>query len=278
MLTHLAQWHPAWQRFHAPLVTFGVTLALALVARFLRSGLLAVAAGGLGLAAGWYSLTGRLWPVPAAHSVEQLGALAMISLVIVLLSDRLGSARWPWLGTMLAAAAAAWLLAGAPRHLAGVRAEWPIGLVAAVSALLFARLLAGGTPDLPRLALAGLTLAAGLQVAGAAPFWTQLALVPAAAALGLFGSLPIPGIAVLPLAIGTAALGCLVAMNLGRLARLGLGPADAAALSPLLAILLQPKAAARCQRLGRAATLAGCVLAGAVAVACVWLTRQALAR
>ncbi len=274
MLTYLAQ----WQRFHAPLIAFAVTLALVLLARFLRVGLLATAAGGLGLAAGWYYLTGRLWPVQAPHSINQLGALAVVTLLIALVCDWLGSGRGTWISVIVAAVATAWLLSGAPRDLATLREEWPIGLAAAISVFVLARMLADGTPDVPRLALAGLTLAAALHVAGTSPAWTQLTLVPGVAALALFALPSMNGSAALPIATGIAALGCLAAIDLGRMTRLGFGPVDAAALSPLLAIMLQPNAAARCQRLGRAAAPAGCVLAGAIAVGCVWLARQALVR
>ena len=60
MPTHLAQ----WQQFHGPLIAFAVALGLALAGRFLRVGLLAAAAGGAGVVAGWYAVTGRLWALP----------------------------------------------------------------------------------------------------------------------------------------------------------------------------------------------------------------------
>jgi hypothetical protein len=274
MLTHLL----LWQRFHAPLIALAMTLGVILAARFLRIGQLGTAAGGLGLVAGWYLLTGRLWPVQAAHSVDQLGAVAVITLFAALVCDWLGSGRSAWISRLVAAVVTAWLLIGAPRHPAALRVEWPIGLAAAGSVLVFARLLADDASDVPRLALAGLTLAAALHIIGVSPAWTQLALVPAVAALAMLTLPSPPGAAALPLATGTAALCCVVAINLGRLARLGFNQADAAALSPLLAVLLQPNAAGRCQGLGRAATLAGCILAGAIAVGCVWLARQALPR
>ena len=80
---------------------------------------------------------------------------------------------------LLAALAAGWLLSGAPRHLAALRASWPIGLGVALAVLLFACDPGRQALDPLRLALAGLTLAAALHVAGAPPVWTQLALVPA---------------------------------------------------------------------------------------------------
>ena len=179
---------------------------------------------------------------------------------------------------LLAALTAGWLLSGAPRHLAALRASWPIGLGVALAVLLFARTLADQALDPLRLALAGLTLAAALHVAGTPPIWTQLALVPGLAALAMFALPPMPGQAALPVAVDVAALGCLAVINLGRMPRLGFAPVDAAALSPLLAVWLQPRTAERLSRFGRAAPLFGCLLAGAIAIGCVWLARQVLNR
>jgi hypothetical protein len=274
MPTHLAQWQP----FHGPLIAFAVALGLALAGRFLRVGLLAAAAGGTGVVAGWYVVTGRLWALPPATSVAELTSLAAIVLLIGLLCTWLGPARPAWIGMLLAALTAGWLLSGAPRHLAALRATWPIGLGVALAVLLFARTLADREIDPLRLALAGLTLAAALHVAGTPPVWTQLALVPGLAALAMLALPPMPGLAALPVAVDVAALGCLAAINLGRMPRLGFSPVDAAALSPLLAVWLQPRTAERLHRFGRAALLFGCLLAGAIAIGCVWLARQVLNR
>ena len=160
MPTHLAQ----WQQFHGPLIAFAVALGLALAGRFLRVGLLAAAAGGAGVVAGGtWSPAGSGWLSPTA-SVDALTGLAAIALLIGMLCAWLGPGRLAWIGMLLAALAAGWLLSGAPRHPAALRASWPIGLGVALAVLLFARALAGQALDRLRLALAGLTLAAALHV------------------------------------------------------------------------------------------------------------------
>ncbi|HEY2620205.1 MAG TPA: hypothetical protein VGI78_22890 [Acetobacteraceae bacterium] len=274
MPTHFIQ----WQQFHGPLIAFAVALGFALAGRFLRIGLLGAAAGGAGVAAGWYAMTGRLWVISPQPAADELTALAAIALIIGLVCSWLGPGRQEWIGALLAALAAGWLLSGAPRHLAGLRANWPMGLGVAVAVLLFARVLTAKALEPCGLALAGLTLAVALHVAGTSPMWTHLALVPGLVALAMFALPPMPGLAALPVAVDVAALGCVTAISLGRLPRLGFAPVDAAALSPLLAVWLRPRTAERLRSLGRAAPLAGCLLAGAIAVGCVWLARLLLGR
>jgi hypothetical protein len=274
MPTHFAQ----WQQFHGPLIAFAVALGLALVGRFLRIGLLGAMAGGAGVVAGWYAMTGRLWVISPQPPADDLTALAAIALIIGLLCTWLGPGRQDWIGALLAALAAGWVLTGAPQHLAGLRANWLVGLGVAVAVLLFARVLTTRAVEPLRLALAGLTLAAALHVAGTSPMWTHLALVPGLVALAMFAVPPTPGLAALPVAVAVAALGCVAVISLGRLPRLGFASVDAAALSPLLAVWLQPHAVERLRRVGRAAPLAGCLLAGAIAVGCVWLARLLLNR
>jgi hypothetical protein len=274
MLTHLAQ----WQRFHGPLIALAVTLALALAGRFLRMTLLATAAGGAGVVAGWCAVTGRLWTFSPQPSLDTLTGLAAAALVTGLFFGWLGSDRQTWICTALAALAAGWLLSGAPRHQAALRASWPVGLGVFVAVLVFVRLLAIGTSGPLRLALAGLTLAAALSIAGSPPVWAQLALVPGLAALAMFAFPSPPVLAAVPVAVDIAALGCLAAIDLGRFPRLGFAPVDAAAIAPLLAVWLQPRAAERMGRLGRMAPPAGGVLAGAIAVGLVWLARRAFGR
>ena len=153
-----------------------------------------------------------------------------------------------------------------------LRASWPIGLGVVLAALVFTRALTDPT----RLALAGLTLAASLHIAGTPPIWTQLALVPGLAALAMFALPAAAGLVALPVAVDIAGLASLSVIAMGRLPRLGFAPVDAAALSPLLAVWLLPRAEERLRRIGRAAPLAGGLLAGVIAVGCVWVVRQLL--
>jgi hypothetical protein len=273
VLSHFA----LWQRFHGPLVAVVVTLGLALAGRFLRIRLLDAAAAGAGVVAGWFAITGELWPVLARPSVENLTGLAAIALVIGLIATWMGPGRHDWIAMLLAALACAWLLSGAPRSLAGLRSEWPVGVGVVAAVLVFIRFLTG-SPEPLRLALAGLTLAAALQVAGAPPVWAQLALVPGLAALAIVAQAAPAAPAALPLAVDVAAACCLAVIAMGRLPRLGFSAPDAAALSPLLAVWLEPRTTERVRGLGSIAPLAGCLLAGAIAVGCVWLARQAIGR
>jgi hypothetical protein len=106
----------------------------------------------------------------------------------------------------------------------------------------------------------------------------QLALVPGLAGLAMLALPAMEGLAALPVAVDVGCLGCLSVIALGRLPRLGFGAADAAALSPLLAIWLMPHASERLRAAGRAAPLAGALLAGGIAVGCVWLALLVLHR
>ena len=142
-----------------------MALGLAVLGRFLRAGLVAAAAGGVGVLAGWFVLTGRLWAVPPPVSVDALTGLAAATLLIGLLCAWRGHERLTAVGMLAAALIAGWLMAGAPRHLAALRGSWPIGLGVALAAFVFARALTDPT----RLALAGLTLAAALHIAGTPP-------------------------------------------------------------------------------------------------------------
>jgi hypothetical protein len=263
-----------WQHFHGPLVALAVALGLVALGRFLRAGLVAAAAGGAGVLAGWFVLTGRLWAVPPPVSADTLTVLAAATLLIGLLCAWRGQERIASIGMVVAALVAGWLMADAPRNLAALRASWPIGLGVSLAALVFTRALTDPT----RLALAGLTLAAALHIAGSPPIWTQLALVPGVAALAMFTLPAAPGLVALPVAVDAAGLASLSVIALGRLPRLGFAPVDAAALAPLLAVWLLPRAEERLRRIGRAAPLAGGLLAGAIAVGCVWVVRQLLRR
>ena len=264
--------------FRGPLIAFAVALALALAGRFLRIGLVAAAAGGAGVLAGWYAISGRLWVTSPHLSVDDLTPLAGAMLLIGLLCARLGPGRGASIGMLLAAAFAGWWLSGAPMHLAGLRADWPIALGVAAAVLLFARLLAASMLEPLRLALAGLTMAASLHVVAAPPVWALLALVPALAAVAMLALPAMPGPVALPVAADTAAVGSLAVIAIGRFRRLGVGSIDVAALSPLLALWLVPHVAARLRVAGRAAPVVACVVAGAIAVAAAWGAHRALPR
>lgn len=177
---------------------------------------------------------------------------------------------------LLTALASGWFLSEAPRAWAALRTSWPIAVAGILGVLLFVRILTDRAVVPLYAGLAGLTLAAGLHIAGAPPFWTQLALVPGLAALALLILPSTDTQAALPVIVDTATLAALAALGTGRLARGAFAPADAAALSPLLAIWLAPRAAERMRPAGGAAPLAGSLIAGVTAVGCVWLARRLL--
>jgi hypothetical protein len=272
MLTVLA----AWRQFHGPLTAIAVTLALAGIGRFLRIELLCSAAGGVGVVAGWYVVTNRFWVSSPLPSVPALPGFATLTLVIALLCSWLASSRRRLVAMLFTALASGWFLAGAPRDGAALRASWPIAVAGILGVLLFVRILTDRAVVPLYLGLAGLTLAAGLHIAGASPFWTQLALVPGVAAFAMLILPSTDAQTALPVIVGTAVLAALAALATGRLSRLAFAPTDAAALSPLLAIWLAPRAAERMRSAGRAAPLASSLIAGVIAVGCVWLARRLL--
>lgn len=262
--------HAVWREFHGPLLGFAVALVLAVAGRFLRIGVLAAIAGGAGVLIGWYEITGQLWVVAPRLSVDDLMPVAVASLVIGLFAARAGSGRTGTACTVLAALFAGWWLSGAPRDATAFHAAWPLMLAVGVAVLLVGHVLTRQALDPPHLALVGLTLAGSLFVVAAPQVWIDLALTPGLVALALLALPAMPGPAALPVAADSAAVACLAVLVLGRLPRLGLGRVDVAALSPLLALWLVPYVAARARFAGRVATLAGSVLAGAIAVGAVW--------
>jgi hypothetical protein len=268
------QWHP----FRGPLIGFAAALALALLGRILRVQLLAVAAGGVGVVAGWYAITGALWVMPPPVTVDVLTGLAAAGLIIGLVAVRLGPASGATAAALVAGVLAGWWLSGAPRHMAAVHASWPIALGVGVVTTLFVRTLATGESQLLRLALSGLTMAASLHVVGVQSEWVQLALVPGVAALALLVVPPMPGIGLLPVALDIVAVGGTAILALGRLPRVGFGVVDLAVVSPLLGLWLAPHTAARLRFAGRAAPLVASVLAGSIAVGIVWGARRLLGR
>ena len=178
---------------------------------------MAAAAGGGVFSRAGIVLTGRLWAVPPPVSVDALTGLAVAALLIGLLCAWRGQDRLAWIGMLAAALIAGWLMAGAPRHLAALRGSWPIGLGVALAALLFVRALTDPT----RLALAGLTLAAALHIAGTPSIWTQLALVPGLAALAMFALPATAGLVALPVAVDVAGLASLSVIAWGACHDLG---------------------------------------------------------
>ena len=264
--------------FRGPLIGFATALALALVGRFLRIPLLAVAAGGAGVVAGWYAITGALWVMPPPVTVDVLTGMSAAALIIGLVAVRLGPASGSMAGMLVAGVLAGWWLSGAPRHLGALHAIWPIALGVALATILFVRAVAIGESQTLRLALAGLTMAASLHVVGVQSEWVQLALVPGVAALAMLASPPMPGIGGLPVALDIVAIGSMAVLTLGRLPRLGFGVVDLAVLSPLLALWLAPPTAARVRFAGRAAPLVAGVVAVAIAVGVVWGGRRLLGR
>lgn len=267
---------PDLHLFHAPVLAFAVALALAGAARFLRVGFLAAAAGGVGVLAGWYAITGALWVITARVSIDYLTQIAAAALLIGLLVGRLAEGSAGTVGALAAALFSGWWLMGAPRHLAGLRAGWPVGLATALATLMLIRLSTTGVQQPLLAVLASATLAASLYVAGVPPVWLQLALVPALAALAMCLLPPTPGLAVLPVAADIAALSCLVVVAVGRLPRLQVGAIDVAAASPYLALWLVPRAAPRFSLAGRAAPVAAGVLSGAASVGLTWVARAVL--
>lgn len=195
------------------LIGFAVALGLAFVARFMRSGWLAGAAGGAGAAAGWYAISGRLWVSPPRSPVDRLTIVAMLALIIVVLCIWLGRNRGALVSLILAAAFTGWWLCGAPRTQADLLQSWPVGLGVGVVVLLYARGLASDALDPLRLGLTGLTMAVSFHLVMLPPTWVQLALVPALAALALFALPVTPALAALPIATDLAAVGSLAVIE-----------------------------------------------------------------
>jgi hypothetical protein len=263
--------------FRAPLIGFAAALGLAFAARFTRSGLLAAAACGAGVVAGWFAISGRLWVTSPRSSVDRLTVVAAVVLVIGLLCTWLGRNRGALLGLGLAAAFTAWWLCGAPRTQPDLLQAWPIALGVSLTVLLYVRSLTDA-PEPLRLVLTGLTMAASFHVVMLPPIWIQLALVPALAALALFALPATPGLVALPIAADIAAVGSLAAINFGRLPHLRVGPVDVAAAAPLFALWLAPHLTGRFRFAGRAAPASASVLAALLATGAVWIASRILGR
>jgi hypothetical protein len=260
------------------LIGFAVALGLAFAARFMRSGWLAAAAGGAGVAAGWYAISGRFWVSSPRASVDHLTVVAVVALAIVVPCVWLGRNRGALAGLILAAAFTGWWLCGAPRNQADLLQAWPVGLGVGIAVLLYARGLASDRPDPLRLGLTGLTMAASFHLVMLPPTWVQLALVPALAALALVALPAAPGLAALPIATDIAAVGSLAVIEYGRLPHLRAGPVDIAAAAPLLALWVAPRLTGRFRFAGRAATTSASVLAAMIAIGTVWIAMRVLER
>ena len=260
------------------LIGFAVALGLAFVARFMRSGWLAGAAGGAGAAAGWYAISGRLWVSPPRSPVDRLTIVAMLALIIVVLCIWLGRNRGALVSLILAAAFTGWWLCGAPRTQADLLQAWPVGLGVGVVVLLYARGLASDALDPLRLGLTGLTMAVSFHLVMLPPTWVQLALVPALGALALFALPVTPALAALPIATDLAAVGSLAVIEYGRLPHLRAGPVDIAAVAPLFALWVAPRLTSRLRFAGRAAATSASVLAAMIAIGAVWIAMRVLRR
>jgi hypothetical protein len=272
-------WLPAIPHdFRGPLIGFAVALALAFAARFLRSGLLATAACGAGVVAGWCAITGRPWVTSPRPSVDHLPIVAAVALGVGLLCAWLGRSRGMLLGVMLTAAFTGWWLCGAPRNRPDLLQAWPIGLGVGIAVVLYARGMAADAPDPLRLALTALTMAASFHVVMLPPMWTQLALVPALVSLALFALPAVPAPAALPIAADIAAIGCLAVIDFGRLPHLRVGAVDVAAVTPLLALWLAPHLTGRLRFAGRAASASAGVLAALVATCIARIAMRVLGR
>jgi hypothetical protein len=264
--------------YRGPLIGFAVALALAFAARFMRSGLLAATAGGVGVVAGWYAISGRLWVTSPRPSVDHLPVVAAVALVIVVVCGWLGRNRGVLVSLILVAAFTGWWLCGAPRSRPDLLQAWPIGLGIAVAVALYARGLASDALDPLRLALTGLAMAAAFHLVMLPPIWVQLVQVPALASLALFALPATPGLAALPIATGIAAIGSLAVIEYGRLPHLRVGPVDIAAVAPLLGLWLAPHLTSRLRFAGRAARASAGVLAALVATGAVWIAIRTLGR
>jgi hypothetical protein len=260
------------------LVGFVIALGLAFTARFMRSGWLAGAAGGAGVAAGWYAISGRLWVSSPRASVDHLTIVAVVAVVIVVLCVLLGRNRGAPVSLILAAAFTGWWLCGTPRNQADLLQAWPVGLGVGVAVLLYARGLASNALDPLRLGLTGLMMAVSFHLVILPPAWFQLALMPALAALALFALPTTPALAALPIATDIAAVGSLAVIEYGRLPHLRAGPVDVAAVAPLLALWVAPRLTGRLRFAGRAATTSASVLAAMIAIGAVWIAMRVLGR
>lgn len=256
----------SFRPYHGAALAFVAALAAALAARALRRPLLAGAAAGIGVLAGWWFSFGLLTATPRQLPER----LPLLLLVLVLLAPLLGLAarRWRWLllpGVVLGAFWTGWWMAGAPRVLPDLaRAAWVLGGVAAATLLLALRSGPAWAPPVAAGALlaglAGASLPGPYLVLGAA----LLAAACGAAAVPDGRGAGATTLAALPVGGALAGLGVIPLLSRGA-------PADwAAASAPLVALLVGAPLGGRL--LGRAGAALGAILVGGslAAVAFLW--------
>lgn len=243
--------------WRAALIALAAALAAGLASRLLGSRWLAAAACGIGLTAGWASLS-NLPAWPPRTLPERLPEAAAIALAGALLAEApaLQRAR-PGLLVALAVACG-WWLAGAPHTVPALRLTVfamavLIGWTAALALLL-------AQSDACRVAAAALALWVALNAIEAPAIWTALALAPAAAVLG--GAIAAGGRSLLvPAAVGIGAVvgGGMVAA--GSLQHGRIEPIDVVGAAPLFALWLSGRLQTRLRRLGGAAPAGAAILA-----------------
>lgn len=262
------------QEFRGPLIAFGVALVLALAGRMMRWPVAASAAGGLGVAAGWFSMSLAPFSLEPRLLADRLFVLGLGFTVVSLLAGRIAGSRAVALALLVSALGCGWWLAGGPRSRADLLIVWPIalGLAAAVAATWL--LISRGREEPLGAALAGCALAACLHVAGAPWVWVLLALAPGLASLGALAAPRLVGLGVLPLVADAAAAAGAAVLAAGRLTRGHVGPVDVAALAPLAALWLAPRATGTLRGFGRAAPVLGAAIGFAVALAIAWAARR----
>ena len=256
--------------FRSPLLAFALALVLALGGRWMKSAMLCAAATGVGIAAGWYLMAGNPFTLNPRLPVDRLVPVALAALAILLLAARFAATKGIWPPLILTALLTGWWLAGGPRNQPDAIAAWPIVASAAATVLIAGWIAGRPGADPLRPAMAGAVLAASLYIAAAPWVWVLLALVPAAAALPMLFAPRMLNLVLLPPLTAIAATAVLAVLNLGRLPKGAFKLADAAALSPLLALILLTPIATRLRFAGQLGPFLAAMLSGGIAVAAIW--------
>jgi hypothetical protein len=262
------------QEFRGPLIAFGVALVLAVAGRVMRWPLAAAAAGGLGVAAGWYSMSLAPFSLEPRLLADRLFVIGLGITVVSLVAGRIAGSRAVVLALLVSALGCGWWLAGGPRSRADFLFVWPVALSLAAAVIVTWLLIRRGMEGPFGTALAGCALAACLHIAGAPWVWVLLALVPGLASLGAVAAPRLAGLGVLPLAADAAAAAGAAVLAAGRLTRGHVGPVDVAALAPLAALWLAPRATRALRGFGQAAPVLGAIIGFAVALAIAWMARR----